>query len=145
MSGDSLKSHMPPCSSEAPGHDINGMWAWKVACRYIREHPEECVPVRVEDVGDGWFDVIFDGWTRKAWNHDPDRVANIAGRTVALHCPKYDIIGAFGHTSGDDGPVGSTLQVIRPAWGGGAPCPRGLVDPEVRPRDYGHARSVTRG
>jgi len=103
------------------------MWAWKVACRYIREHPEECVPVRVEDVGDGWFDVIFDGWTRKAWNHDPDRVANIAGRTVALHCPKYDIIGAFGHTSGDDGPVGSTLQVIRPAWGGGAPCPRGLM------------------
>jgi hypothetical protein len=82
MSSDSVNSYMPPCSSSAPGHDINMMWAWKVGCRYIREHPEECVPVRVEDVGDGGFgEVLFDGTAT------------------------------------------STLQVIRPAWGGGAPCP----------------------
>jgi hypothetical protein len=104
MSSDSVNSYMPPCSSSPPGHDINMMWTWKVGCRYIREHPEECVPVCVEDVGDGGFgEVLFDGTAT------------------------------------------STLQVIRPAWGGGAPCPRGHGNPEVRARDYGHGRAVPRG
>jgi hypothetical protein len=31
MSSDSVNSYMPPCSSSAPGHDINMMWAWKSA------------------------------------------------------------------------------------------------------------------
>jgi hypothetical protein len=143
LGGDVPKVPRTPCPSNAPGHDIHWMWAWKVGCRYIREHLEECVPVRVGDVGDGWFDVIFNGWTRRAWNHDPARVADIAGTTLVLYVPKYDILGGYGQAAHGDR-ASSTLTVIRPAWGGGAPCPHGVPDQEVWARDYGHGRVLSR-
>lgn len=104
------------CNLYLPGHTVHYIQGRKLG-EYQIEHPEQCRPVKVTDLGAGWLETEVDGETRLGWNHDPDRVTMFARDSVlgeVVHVPFSEALASVQYHS-DGARAGSFL--LYPAWG----------------------------
>ena len=103
------------CNLYLPGHTVHYIQGRKVG-EYTFDHPDECEPVTVTDLGAGWFETTIDGEVRLGWNHDPDRVTMFARDSVLGEVRYVPFSGALAMGSvRDNGPLVGPL--LYPAWG----------------------------
>lgn len=103
------------CSLYLPGHTVHYIQGRKVA-EFRYEHPDECEPVTVNDLGAGWLEATVDGDTRLGWNHDPDRVTMFGRDSVLGEVLYVPFSGALVSVRSGDGER-TGVPVLYPAWG----------------------------
>lgn len=104
------------CRSYNPGHTVHPIQS-RLVGEFLASFPERCLPLRLTDLGDGWFETVLHGEVRRGWNHNPSAVNAVVLESLldnVIYVPESGALVSARHDA--DGPTG-WRGILYPAWG----------------------------